>query len=104
GADKRPATKLAYSSDGQLLFSCAGYDCLRLWDPSSGEMRREAEFVESATANRVAFSAGGKRLVRVPPADPRRLELLDAETLTPLGKPLEFPADLDELCLSPDGR
>jgi WD40 repeat protein len=78
-------TLLAFSDDGNNLYSWACGDRLRIWDPKTGRQKRKSEGHESTVVS-VAFSADGKRVISKAEDDEVRVWEAATGKGIPLGK------------------
>ncbi|HLN29967.1 MAG TPA: protein kinase [Gemmataceae bacterium] len=100
---ERPASRVAFSSDGSMLISSAPDDSIRLWDVATGALRRPSWPIARGMNSPAAISADGRFLVRIQPSDHRNVELIDILADRLVDKPLRFPGPCNWLELSPDG-
>lgn len=101
---------LAFSPDGERLFSDCWLKGVVLWDVATGERLQTheqavapSERIYDEEPNAVAFSPDGTRIASG--YVDHSVVLWDAETLTPIGEPLRGNGgDILDLAFSPDGR
>jgi WD40 repeat protein/serine/threonine protein kinase/tetratricopeptide (TPR) repeat protein len=100
--------RVFFLRDGAAVLTLCSWDAtLRLWDVN-GKLIRDVP--RAGTFPVVLFSPDGKRLVNwcqpAPTAKPadNRVLVLDAGTLDTVGQPLEHPAPVTAVALSPDGQ
>nr|MDZ8020099.1 caspase family protein [Nostoc sp. SerVER01] len=94
-------SSVAFSSDGQMIVSCGGYDTLQIWD-CKGNLINEPFQGHSSFVNSVAFSPDGQMIVSG--CSDGAVWLWDIKG-NPIGEPLQaHEYSVSSVAFSPDGQ